>query len=426
MNSRYSTSAVCFTDEFPDAAGLSAYTLLGTGGVFTQTGGAIRAASIAGGSATARRAIAPIGGPALRLEVLMKLEALQTPDDSCGVYLLNNLNQRIWGIQPRAPVVGDSLQRPYIDAGPVGWPLAFGPLPADEWVNIKIQILANGLFYGRTIRMSDGALLGYSYSNQAAPLLEPSGIEFFVDSTAPTAITFYSSVKVCNAAGSPPNDPLVNNVLINVNGAGVDVDSSTYNRTLINEGVVLDNTYLLNGHPTYRCTPGTRLRNLDSIAIASLQAANEWCYELNIRYLSASFGIEGNINQFPNFILSITPGLVFRMIMIIGGFTLNLTGVLTAGVFNHVAIIRDNTTHATWTRIHLAINGVVVATSTDNIPKTEAISFSGERVMGFDINSPSVVFAGQRLTNLSRRYLHNTVGNPVNSFAPDPYPTWTN
>jgi hypothetical protein len=168
------------------------------------------------------------------------------------------------------------------------------------------------------------------------------------------------------------------------------------------------------------------LRNLDSIAIASLQAANEWCYELNIRYLSASFGIEGNINQFPNFILSITPGLVFRMIMIIGGFTLNLTGVLTAGVFNHVAIIRDNTTHATWTRIHLAINGVVVATSTDNIPKTEAISFSGERVMGFDINSPSVVFAGQRLTNLSRRYLHNTVGNPVNSFAPDPYPTWTN
>ena len=231
------------------------------------------------------------------------------------------------------------------------------------------------------------------------------------------------SIAARAGARMPHGDSFFSDVLLLANGAGLLIDSSKYNRVLTSENSIARNgTFPLNGANTYSTPPSGRLNNNDGAAVASLVGSSEWCAEGYIRYGSASFGIEGNVNQWPFGITSITPSRQIRYIN--SSLLLDLltpTG-LPSGAFGHYAIICDNTTDPTWRRYHIAIEGVVRATSTENIPKASVETVSGVRVMGFDVNSPTVTFGGYRFTRNTRRYLNNAQGEAVNDFSPDAYP----
>lgn len=227
------------------------------------------------------------------------------------------------------------------------------------------------------------------------------------------------------ALAQPPNDPYFSSVLFLANGAGLTTDSSSYAWTFTSAGsIALNSTFPLNGRDTYYVPPSGVLNNGDGAAIMALIGSGEWCDEFYIRYVSASFGIEGNIAQFPIGITSVTPSRTVRYIQSGGGTVLDLLTPSTfgSGAFHHITIIRDNTTNAVYARYHIAINGTVVATSTEPILKTEIESQSANRLMGFDVNSPTHYIGGRRFTRNTRRYLTNSQGGAMNTFTPDPYP----
>lgn len=231
------------------------------------------------------------------------------------------------------------------------------------------------------------------------------------------------SIATRAGARMPHGDPFFSGVLVLANGAGLLIDSSKYNRVLTSENsIALNGTFPLNGANTYSTPPSGRLNNNDGAAVASLVGSSEWCAEGYIRYGSASFGIEGNVNQWPFGITSITPSRQIRYIDAPLSLNLLTAGALPSGAFGHYAIICDNTTDPSWRRYHIAINGVVQVTSTGNIPKATTESATGVRIMGFDINSPTVYFGGYRFTRGTRRYLTNAQGEPVNNFTPNAYP----
>lgn len=233
----------------------------------------------------------------------------------------------------------------------------------------------------------------------------------------------YRATVMASEPSVPAVDQFFADVLLLANGAGLTVDSSSYARTLSSSGsIALSGTYPLNSTNTYAVSPGGQLTNGDSSSVASMLGSGEWCAEFWMRYVSASFGIEGNVNQWPVGIVSVNPSRLVRFVD--SGLSLDIQSptALTSGAFTHVAIIRDNTTHATYARFHIAINGTVAVTSSTTTAKSATAASSGVRVMGFDINSPTVAFGGYRLTRGTRRYLTNTEGAAVNTFTPDTYP----
>lgn len=233
----------------------------------------------------------------------------------------------------------------------------------------------------------------------------------------------YSATVTASEPPVPQVDQFFANVLLLANGAGLTADSSGYARTLTTAGSpVLSSTFPLNGSDTYSVPPASVLQNTDGAAIATLVGAGEWCAEFWMRYVSASFGIEGNVAQWPFGIISVDPSRRVRYIDSALSMDIQTPSGLASGAYSHVAIIRDNTTHATLARYHIAIGGTVLVTSSGSIAKATAETSSGVRVMGFDVNSPTVYFGGYRFTRGTRRYLTNAEGAALNTFTPDAYP----
>jgi len=222
-------------------------------------------------------------------------------------------------------------------------------------------------------------------------------------------------------------DQYFNNVLILANGAGRLVDSSSYNRTLTSSGGLdLDNTYPLNGRRTYRVPTNGKLICNDVASVLTLLGTAECCLEFYLRWVADSpFGISAGISTFAfGGTIQLTTSEQIRLTSwSVGGVSMSdLTSTNLVGSFDHIAIIRDNTSDPNWTRIHIAKNGVIVATSTENLPKSGVFNSGSTLLMGFDLNSPSVVFGGYRLTRNTRRYLITGEGDTPNTFVPDTYP----
>ncbi|HRI16894.1 MAG TPA: hypothetical protein PL196_00070 [Burkholderiaceae bacterium] len=270
-------------------------------------------------------------------------------------------------------------------------------------------------------------VLPFSMSVRTEFGLESFDMQFLPDGLLPakqlgTDVWEYSATVMARSIVVPAVDAQFANVLILANGAGLTVDSSPYARSLTTSGgIALDSTYTLNSANTYRIPPSGRLDTADFSAIATLLGAGEWCLEFWMRYVSASFGIEGTVYSGIGTI-SVTPGRLVHFVNSSPTVDIQASAALPSGAFGHVAIIRDNTTDASNARYHIAIGGTVSATTAGTLSKSTTEAGTSTHIMGFDVNSPTVAFGGLRLTRGTRRYLTNVEGAAVNTFTPDAYP----
>lgn len=331
--------------------------------------------------------------------------------------LLDKTREQPAAFQVAQPRRGFGYVEPTGTDTPVFWPLTW------RLTGAQAQTFRQWFVY-----VTERGTLPFTMQLRTEFGLEDLEVQFLPDGLLPARqvaadVWEYRATVMARSVTVPEVDPLFADVLLLANGAGLTVDSSGYARTLTTSGsAALSATFPLNGTNTYYMPPASRLENADGSALAALVGTGEWCAEFWMRYVSASFGIEGNVVQWPFGIISVNPSRQVRYIDSPLSINIQTSSALASGAYSHVAIIRDNTTHASYARYHIAIDGTVAATSSGNIAKTVTESVTGVRVMGFDVNSPTVYFGGFRLTRGSRRYLTNAEGAAVNTFTPDTYP----
>ena len=289
---------------------------------------------------------------------------------------------------------------------PLTWTIAAGTLPS-----------------GLTLNSATGLISGTPGVVQVA-----SGLVLVA--TAANGIVSVSNAFSITVTG--PSDPLFASVLLLANGAGLTVDSSSYNRTLVATGsMALSNTHPLNSNNTYVNGAAGEDAGLavDLTAITTALANNESCVESWLKFLAPGTGPQANQ------ILSTTGWHWLRYIHSDSDFagfaTMIDTTIKAAGIgsftwgsgWRHVAWIRDNTTSATESFMRLGIDGTIVASSA-GFSKTLNLNIVNilARFMGADTLSVRFAWGGFRVTNTSRRYLTNAQGAALNTYTPDQYP----
>lgn len=240
---------------------------------------------------------------------------------------------------------------------------------------------------------------------------------------------------VPQGAPSPPLWPPASRrgtVGLLLNGAGLTVDSSSFARALSVTGTVtLDNTKPYLGADTYNKPQGGGVSNNRLVLddgdawVASLCGAGEWCLETRFNPTAAGSG-EDRILSLGCITMSwASTGVLSFNASNIGGTSYSVassSGAVPLDTWASCMLIRDNTTDATNGFLRLALDGVVVASSS-SFSKAATLSGTGFAwPIGYNSIGPGGAFAGLRLTAGTRRYLTNAEGAALNTFTPDPYP----
>jgi hypothetical protein len=227
-----------------------------------------------------------------------------------------------------------------------------------------------------------------------------------------------------DASNNPTNVGDPNKILLLLDAAGtVTHDSSVYNRTLTLNGTVTINTNkTLNGLPTYFKTKnGTANRIETAATFFSAVGAGEWCYEVYLNPTTAGTGEDRVFEVNPLSLTWASNGTVGATVGINGSSysVSSSAGAAPVDTWSHIAVIRDNTTDASFSFLRLFINGVLVASSV-SFSKVQTLNASTTSwLLGWTGISPGFSSGGVRLTGNHRRYMTNAQGAGISSFTPD-------
>lgn len=199
----------CWSENFAD---LSGYTLGGVGSIFSVVAdgpnSVLRVASLGAGSSFALGPVSGLTGPMVALQFRVKASATVT-DDSCGLFVLDGAGETIVGLLPRSVPSWDAARGPSILlAAGAHLSVGAGPLLADEWYVVKFA-LTPGLLGSSLVITKESDSSVFATVQFTAPPAVAANLRFFVDSTAPTSITWFGAVRVCEKVVPTPPPPVI-------------------------------------------------------------------------------------------------------------------------------------------------------------------------------------------------------------------------
>ncbi len=183
--------SLCFVETFDE--GLDPYTTVnGNTSIFEVSARRLTVDAQNGGSAYIQRSIPTLNGPVKTWSGLVKVTALAN-DDSCGVYLVNELGSIVIGFVPRAAIGLDPLQRPSAD-----FQVGSAALLADLWHRFEFRFAPGSGNSSIVItRVNDGSVVASQTLVGSVPPFTAASLRFFIDSTTLTAATEYDTIIVC-------------------------------------------------------------------------------------------------------------------------------------------------------------------------------------------------------------------------------------
>lgn len=227
-------------------------------------------------------------------------------------------------------------------------------------------------------------------------------------------------------------DPLFGSVLLLLTAqAGLTTDSSSFGRAMSEAGAVaVDAAKPLEGKSTYNKQHGggvsnNRLSLTDGDSFVNAMGSSEFCLEFYYNHTTDSTGDDRLMSLASLSVRRTNAGAIIAFVVADSSSISVGSPDASAPLdtWKHIALIRDNTTDASFSFLRLFIGGELVNSST-SFGKTHSLNGSVDTFpypLGFNSISPGGSFGSLRLTQ-ARRYMTNSQGEAITSFTPDLHP----